>query len=313
VESISMKRQQMNSRPVNSRPRGQLRWLSLIILVIAAGCSSSEEPAAEAPASTLPLAAFPPEECITRGWEQEPTLTVLADDPETPIETLPDAQQVRAMDIVVGCFDRATLAGSFAQIQTPFPVPESSADCLAGLMIENQSGAAFLGFSAYIADEPPMVTTVDLRSPTVAVLAGCVPPTALAYSMVLQPFLEGAQNGAVNRSCVERGYMEQTDPVKFWGASYDIVVLDQSIEPNNRIVYEPGFDCVSFGTAYALSVQSETGASLSSNTVACIDQYLDQVDAVESLVTTGSNQTQIDEAALTCLSPDEKVTFGIGE
>jgi hypothetical protein len=50
---------------------------------------------------------------------------------------------------------------------------------------------------------------------------------------------------------------------------------------------------------------------LSVGTTTCIDQYLDQVDAVDVLITTGSNQALIDEAALTCLSREEKVTFGL--
>ncbi len=309
---------------MTNRPAGRIRALvtralvtrALMTLPLLAGaCSGSgsadDEDAAPTTSTTLALSEFAPEECVERGWAQEPLLVALNENPETPLETLPDDQQVRAMDIVIGCFDPATLASSFAQIQSPFPVTQESADCLAGLMVENQSGAAFLGFNAYVADEPPPVASVDLRSPTVAVMTGCLPPTAVAYGVVLQAFLADEQNGAVDRSCVERNYSEQADATAFWAASYDIVVMDQNIEPNNRLVYEPGFACVSFGAAYGLSVLADTGESLSVGTTTCIDQYLDQVDAVDVLITTGSNQALIDEAALTCLSREEKVTFGL--
>lgn len=279
-----------------------------VLAVVAASCGSGTE--SDSAPSTVPLSEFPPETCVTSGWAQDPALGILADAPETPIESLPDDQQIQAMNVVIGCFDATELAASFDGVTTPFDMPPSSAECLAQNMVDRQDGAAFLGFNAYTQGSPPAVTEVDLRPATVGVLAACVPPNALAYGLVLRPFLESEQNEAVDRPCVDRSYLEQTDPSELWGASFDQRVLGQSTEASNRIVYEPGLRCVSFGLAYAASVKADTGVDLSATTVGCMDQVLGQKNAVDELILTGSNQDLITDAANECMTPEERQTFG---
>ena len=279
--------------------------------MVLVACGGGEQEAVTT-TQTLALSEFPPETCVQQGWAQEPLLAeTLAVDPAIPIESLPDVEELRAMDIVVGCFDRETLIQAFDGIQTPFDFPLASAECLADGMINNQSGAAFLGFGAYTNDTAPSLTEVDLRTDTVAILDACVPPAAWAYGVAVAPYFANGQNAAVDTPCIDRNYQETLDTAEFWGASYDQIVGDQNIEPINRILYEPALVCVSYGQAYAASVKGDSGEDLSASTVACMDNQLAQTGAVDQFIATGSNQDLIDQAALDCLTDDERITFGL--
>lgn len=298
-------------------PRSLLRGpfflvTTAVVSVILAACAGGGAEEAVTTTQTLALSEFPPETCVQQGWEQEPLLAeTLAVDPAIPIESLPDVEQLRAMDIVVGCFDRDTLVQAFDAIQTPFDFPPASAECLADGMINNQSGAAFLGFGSYTNDTAPTLTEVDLRTDTVAILEACVPPTAWAYGVAVAPYFANGQNAAVDTPCVDRNYLESLDTAEFWGASYDQIVGDQNIEPINRILFEPALVCVSYGQAYAASVKGDSGEDLSASTVACMDNQLAQTGAVDQFIATGSNQDLIDAAALACLTDEERITFGL--
>ncbi|MFT7601800.1 MAG: hypothetical protein ACI8TP_004763 [Acidimicrobiales bacterium] len=291
----------------------QLICLLAVLAVIAGACSSGSggTTASSAP-STVPLSSFAPEECIEKGWAQEPLLAEsLAVDPTLELDTLPDVEEIKAMDVVVGCFNRDQMVAAFDGTTAPFEISTPSAECMADVIISNMSGAAFVGVFAYTQDQKPDITEVDIRTPTVSVLVACVPPVNFGYGVVLAPFLKSNQNGAVDVACAERSYNEQADGVEFWGASYDQRVLDDNGEATNRILYEPGLYCVSFGTAYAASVSVDTGEDLSAATVACIDRQLALDEAVDVLLSTGSNQELINAAAQGCLSPEERAVFGL--
>ena len=287
----------------------------LVLCLVAAACSTGGETAATtttAAPTTVPLSDFAPEECVGRGWAQEPLLAdTLAVDSSLPIESLPDVPQVRAMDIVVGCFDRTALVQAFDAAQTPFDFPTASAECMADILISNQSGAGFIGVGSFTQGTPPTITEVDVKTDTVAVLTACVPPSAYGYGVVLAPFLNSAQNGAVDVACADRAYNEQADGPEFWGASFDQEAMGISTEAGNRVLFEPGFYCVSFGTAYAASVKADLGEDLSAQTVACMDRQLAIDEAVEVLVTTGSNQELVSQAAELCFTAEERSTFGL--
>lgn len=287
----------------------------LVLSLVAASCSSGSDAATTtttAAPSTVPLSDFTAEECVPRGWAQEPLLAdTLAVDPSLPLDSLPDEPQVRAMDIVVGCFDRATLVQAFDSAVTPFEFSTASAECMADSLISNQSGAGFIGVGAYTQGTPPTITEVDIKTPTVAVLAACVPPSAYGYGVVLAPFLNSAQNGAVDVACADRAYNEQADGTEFWSASFDQEAMGITTEDGNRVLFEPGFYCVSFGTAYAASVKADFDEDLSAATVACMDRQLALDEAVEVLVTTGSNQDLINQSAELCFTAEERATFGL--
>ena len=301
---------------VRSRVRVSVTVASLLAFcLLTAACSTGSDTAATtstAIPTTLPLSDFAPEECVSRGWAQEPLLAdTLAVDQSLPIESLPDVPQVRAMGIVVGCFDRNTLVQAFDAAQSPFDFSTASAECIADILISNQSGAGFIGVGAYTQGTPPTVTEVDLKTDTVAVLTACVPPSAYGYGVVLAPFLNSAQNGAVDVACVDRAYNEQADGPEFWGASFDQEAMGITTEDGNRVLFEPGLYCVSFGTAYAASVKADLGQDLSAATVACMDRQLAIDEAVEVLVTTGSNQELINQAAELCFTVEERSIFGL--